>query len=516
MSWDEGYVSQIGYVRGYHRELNPLMLDLALLANGYRPPQRSRLRYLELGFGQGVSLNIHAAACEGAFWGNDFNPSHTANANNMAQASGAELTVLDDSFAELAARTDLPEFDIIVLHGVWSWVSDKNRRLILDIIHSKLALGGILYFSYNTTPGWSAIIPVRDLMMLHFNHASEPGSHVTHKIDEAVKFMQRLIDAGAAYTNNVPSATPYIGLIKNQRRDYVAHELFNADWAPMPFAQVMDLLTALNLSFVGDAAIINIFADNFLPEKIKAFLLGIKNPLFYQSARDYCISTQMFRKDIWIRGGSKLSKLEQLQLMADKRFVLVSDTDHETLSIPCSIGSITADKKAALPIIAALERNNFAPKSINELLSYPELGNYNLAQVCEIILTLCGRYVEPAHDEETVSRLTPRTEKLNRYLTQNVQSPSEHNIVLASPVTGGAITITLIDQLLLSAVKDGCDSPERATDFVWGALAAEGRTMNKPDGTPCNGESENKARVLEFALPFFDKRMHLLHALKVV
>jgi hypothetical protein len=37
-------------------------------------------RYLELGFGQGLTLNIHAAACPGEFWATDFNPVHASNA----------------------------------------------------------------------------------------------------------------------------------------------------------------------------------------------------------------------------------------------------------------------------------------------------------------------------------------------------------------------------------------------------------------------------------------------------
>jgi hypothetical protein len=32
---------------------------------------------------------------------------------------------------EWAARPDLPEFDVIVLHGIWTWVTDEDRRTIV-------------------------------------------------------------------------------------------------------------------------------------------------------------------------------------------------------------------------------------------------------------------------------------------------------------------------------------------------------------------------------------------------
>jgi len=44
----------------------------------------------------------------------------------------------------------LPDFDYIGLHGIWSWISDENRQVIVDFIRKKLKVGGVLYISYNT------------------------------------------------------------------------------------------------------------------------------------------------------------------------------------------------------------------------------------------------------------------------------------------------------------------------------------------------------------------------------
>jgi SAM-dependent methyltransferase len=66
--------------------------------------------------------------------------------------------LFDESFAEFASR-DLPEFDYIGLHGIWSWISDENRAVIVDFIRRKLKVGGVLYISYNTLPGWAPLPP---------------------------------------------------------------------------------------------------------------------------------------------------------------------------------------------------------------------------------------------------------------------------------------------------------------------------------------------------------------------
>lgn len=513
MSWDDGYVSEVEYVHGYYRELNPLALELVLLANGYRPSTKRPLRYLELGFGQGLSLNIHAATCDGEFWGNDFNPSHVINAKAMAAASGANITILDDSFAELAARDDLHEFDVIALHGVWSWISAENREAILGIIRSKLALGGILYISYNTTPGWSSAIPMRHLMMQHFNKISPSGISVPAKINQAIAFTQQLVDAGAAFFNNAPTALSHFEQIKKEPCAYVAHELFNADWAPMPFSEMAAQLSNEKLSFVGDASISNLYSKTLLSPAIQNLLATISDPLFYQSVYDYCVN-QQFRKDVWIKGGNALTKLQKLQLLADMRFVLLFKRADEPLSISTNIGSLQIDEKIALPIIDALAKNNFEPKTINDLLLYPELSHLSLDQACEIILTLCGRYVAPANDEKTIALCKPRADKLNSYLLHQSQQ-ADHGEFLASPVIGFGWSVPRVHQLFLLAIRNGFTSIDSAVNFVWEVLSSRGQCMTTPEGKLFSGDRENINELTLRANFFFEAHLPILTALKI-
>ena len=103
--WTSGYVSDVGYTYGYYPELQPHRLQLPFLEKGVAAP---RVRNAcELGFGQGVSVNIHAAATDVDWWGTDFNPAQASFAQELAAASGAGAQLFDQSFEDFCARTDV-------------------------------------------------------------------------------------------------------------------------------------------------------------------------------------------------------------------------------------------------------------------------------------------------------------------------------------------------------------------------------------------------------------------------
>ena len=175
-SWNEGYFTDDVYTYGYYRELSPNFIRWCLTLKGFAVPESSDDDcHCELGIGQGVSANIHAASSAGKFFGTDFNPAHAANAQELAAASGANAKFFEDSFEEFANRDDLPQFDTISFHGIWSWVSDENRRHMLDIVRKHLKSGGIVYNSYNCLPGWAPVAPLRELLKLHDARTTRGG-----------------------------------------------------------------------------------------------------------------------------------------------------------------------------------------------------------------------------------------------------------------------------------------------------------------------------------------------------
>ena len=55
-----GYITEVEYDYGIYDQLSPIRARLALLYAGFAPPEVSTA--CELGFGHGLSLNVHAAA----------------------------------------------------------------------------------------------------------------------------------------------------------------------------------------------------------------------------------------------------------------------------------------------------------------------------------------------------------------------------------------------------------------------------------------------------------------------
>ncbi len=149
--WTSGYVADIGYTYGYYLELNPQRVKLAFLSAGLVAPKCGTA--CELGFGQGVSANMHAAGSICSWHGTDFNPEQAGFAQELASASEANAQLYDEAFDEFAKR-DLPEFDYIGLHGIWSWISDENRAVIVEFIRRKLKVGVFLYICFNKVRFW--------------------------------------------------------------------------------------------------------------------------------------------------------------------------------------------------------------------------------------------------------------------------------------------------------------------------------------------------------------------------
>ena len=76
-----------------------------LLLKGIVAPEISQDScHCELGYGQGVSANIHAAATPGKYFGTDFNPAHAAQANELLKASGADAKFLGTGVLCSSAR----------------------------------------------------------------------------------------------------------------------------------------------------------------------------------------------------------------------------------------------------------------------------------------------------------------------------------------------------------------------------------------------------------------------------
>lgn len=71
-------------------------------------------------------------------WHTDFNPADRFCRNCEVSGNGARAvgTIVQD----FCTRSDLPDFDFIALHGIWSWIS-PSRAHIADFLATQAPAG---------------------------------------------------------------------------------------------------------------------------------------------------------------------------------------------------------------------------------------------------------------------------------------------------------------------------------------------------------------------------------------
>jgi SAM-dependent methyltransferase len=507
--WTHGYVADIDYTYGYYGELNPLRTALPFLNTGLAPPKIESA--CELGFGQGVSVNVHAAASNVLWYGTDFNPSQASFAQSMAAAAGADTKLFDLSFADFCVRSDLPDFDYIGLHGIWSWVSDENRRIIVDFIRRKLKVGGVLYVSYNTQPGWAAMVPLRHLLTEHAEVMAAPGRGLIARIDAALDFAEKLWALNPRFARAHANLIEFLRQMKGQNRHYLAHEYFNRDWRPVPFAEMAEWLEPAKVSYACTAGYLDHIDGLNLTAEQQQFLSEIPDPMFRQSVRDFMVN-QQFRRDYWVKGPSHLSALRQGEILRRERVILVTPADEFVAKVTGALGEADISGNRAKPVIDLLA--DYRPRSIGEIETALAGEGLTIAQIYEMVMILAGKGdIAPVQGDEAQAAAKRSAERLNRFLMDRARGGGELPL-LASPVSGGGFPVTRFHLLFLLARLHGEKTPEAWADSAWQTLSSYGQRLmknNKPLETP----EENRAELVAQATEFAEKRLPVLQALQV-
>lgn len=508
-SWSQGYVADIGYTYGYYSELSPIKANLALLHKGYALPQQGT--HCELGFGQGMSINMHAAATGDLWYGTDFNPSQVSFAKELAAASGANVHLSDDSFAEFAQREDLPQFDSIGLHGIWSWINDDNRAIIVDFIRRKLKVGGLLYISYNTQPGWSTFAPMRHLLTQHAEVMGSDGKGIVANIDGAIDFAERLLATKPAYAIVNPAVQPKLERIKGQNRQYVAHEYFNLDWAPMHFGDMHKWLSPAKLEFACSAHYTEHLDEVNLTNEQQDFLGEIGDKVFRESTRDF-MTNQQFRRDFWLKGARQLGSRDRAEVIRSQRVVLSVALDEVKYQLKGSRGSFNVGEKMYEPMLTFLA--DYQIRTLAEVEQAVASAGYDLSYVMKISLALVSMgYLTVVQSDDRIQKVQSSCDKLNAYILQQVRGNIDYRY-LASPVSGAAVLVERVEMLFLAARQAQLQTQTEWIDFAWKVLESNKQVLLK-DGKTLDTMQENLAELEELALKFVSKKLPILKMLKV-
>lgn len=244
-----GYVTDVAYLPGYYPFMAPARMRYVATLQGIRPPAVSEgFDFLELGCGFGSTLlTLAAANPEGRFIGVDFMPVHTGHIEREIAASDlGNVRVLCADFADMPA--DLPQFDFITLHGVFSWVSPELRQCVLGFIRRHLKPDGIVEVTYNCMPGWSSLLPVRTLLQ-HFAGQAEGDSIA--RVRQALATVAEMRKADIPLFHDQPLAAQLVDRLAQADPHYVAHEYLNEHWTVFDAAEVLAMFGGIGLGHAG-------------------------------------------------------------------------------------------------------------------------------------------------------------------------------------------------------------------------------------------------------------------------
>ncbi len=481
--WNAGYVTDVNYTFGYYGELNPLRCRLPLMLAGRHAPKIENA--CELGFGQGLSVSIHAAAQPGVNWyGTDFNPAQAAFASEMVRLAGADAKLYDEAFAEFCSRKDLPDFDFIGLHGIWTWISDANRGVLVDFIRRKLRPGGVLYISYNTLPGWSASAPIRHLMKRHAEVMGAPGQGIIGQTDAALSFIDQFLGLEPLYAKANPSAVERLKQIKGQDRQYLAHEYMNRDWHPMYFADMENWLGDAKVGFASSAHTLDILPELNMTPQQSEFMRNIPDVSLRETIRDYYVN-QQFRRDYWIRGVRPLVGHEQVAAMREERIVLTATNADFPTKVRGNNGEAGLIDTIYRPIAEFL--GDHKPHTIQELETYVVGKGVNFAQLSSALTILLGLgAIQQAAPGQDMTKAKARTNALNKAIARRSLSAGDIGN-FASPVTGGGISAPRFHQLFWLSKQNGGKAAADWAQFAWSVLQVQNQAIIK-DGATLQGD----------------------------
>ena len=446
--WNMGYNTDILYTASYYHELNPLNAQFAFLCRGYDfPPINENMTCCELGFGMGLSLLINSAAGPAWWAGTDFAPNQALHAKSLAKDANLTALVCDDAFDQFLAREDLPQFDFIVLHGIWSWIDPMFQDQILDFIKKRIKVGGVVYISYNASPGFLTMEPARHLMHEYANFLGL-GVDREQQMEIIRDFFKRLEQVAPVYYGYSPTVGPRVQKALEKSAHYLIHEYFNDAWHVDNRNDIVDKMRQAKLSYITGSFAQEVVQNESMSPKSKALLKKVSGTPVEQPLTNMMRNLQ-FMRDYYCCGPRQLSSLEQQERFEQCHFLSLVGEVKDGQECFSRYGIKTAINHNQYLVLDYLK--DFKPHSfveIREALSDHGFANASLILLLMVLLdlTLITLVVPP---EQISQESRERCAKLNDLLVDGKYDNKVN--YLASPAVQGGVHLYSEDLYMIKA-----------------------------------------------------------------
>ena len=510
--WSSEFLYDLPCSYSYYKEENPLYLKHLLTSKGFSFPDIENGNALEIGFGKGISISMHAATSTTKWMGTEFNPSLVNTAKRVAKECNIDAELTSESLEEFARRTDLPKFDLICLHGVWSWISDRDQESIIDIADRHLKDGGIFYVSYNCTVGMINFEPVRHLMHT-YNQKMNPSNMADHeRLNRVATYLLPIVRANPSFVVSQPDFAERITAALATNTNEFLSENLNTHWSMSHFSDISRRLERADLGFMCSAlGNDNLDFANLTPEQIE-FIEPLLGTVMYEDTRDFIVN-QRFRHDIYVKGGIPLSPNEYLATFRSLNILMIDPADSFNYTITGRNGEVELDKAVYGPLIEILADNE--PHNVGAILDIILSSNQELAfdQVANAINTLVyANICAPCVAAESVDE--EKMDRCRRYNFNTIENYTDSpTVFMCSPLTQGGIAVDPLQVKLLGIYLQNPECHDLALVEAILTLCVAGEVNFNNDGQALSEDelinvvSNYVANFKAVMLPYYKKLM---------
>lgn len=518
--WSMGYQTDLQYTYGYFRMNNPLYAKYLFTSQGYAFPDMSGggvKNACELGFGQGVSITMHAAASDTSWAGNDFNPVQVSHARHFADNAHTTVLLSDDSFEQFANRDDLPEFDFICMHGIWSWISPENQQFVIDFVSKHLKVGGVFYISYNVSPGFIVFEPMRHLMNEINKHMLGSHMNAEQKLATVKDALKQLVAVKPSYANVFPGLEKRIDKTFENDFHYLVGEYLNTYWDVTHHSVICEKLQSAKLEYALSAHATDLMDSLNLTGEQQEYLAQFRGTPLYETCRDLIVNRQ-FRTDYFVKGARRLGPAAQQREYDNLSVVLVKAMEDFEYSIDSRLGKAELRKDVYEPVLKVL--SDHKPHTIGEIkekVTASTKGKVSIEHITEAVnaLVFSGNCEPAICDADTIARNEEKCKSLNISIINDFNDTPL--AFLSSPVTQGALSVGKVTLMVLQIyLKHNRPKNHDVMEKDVMEILTSGKNTLNNEGKPVTEPEEQRKIVKNLIKDFYNKQLPLINGLHMI
>lgn len=368
------------YIHTAWRETSPGWL-LALAAMlGFRHPTAGPLAICDLACGTGYSAALTAASMPSAeVDGFDADAGHIEMAGRLADSAG--LGNIRFATADIRRLAENPPraYDIVVVHGVLSWVPADVREAIFRFAGAALKDGGIAYLHYACQPGASTFSALNAAM-----RAAAPGGTPMERLDRTRPLLARMRRGAGLFLAHPQAGTSWDSLA-NQPDAYIAHELAGDTFEPLSSGDVIAAMAARGCAFAGSATPIENVDRMSLPQDCLAALDGLDRVPLREVLKDIA-RDQALRRDLYVKNGRPLTPQAHMEALAGLRFRRMADIAGGAVTVQTRVGPVEGAAAIFAPLLDAFAAGDRSFDELQRLQPFsgrPGLLNQSLVLLME-------------------------------------------------------------------------------------------------------------------------------------